>query len=252
MQTGPNNSNRRSQPSSVAPAASSAARSSCGKQAKPIRVLITEDHTLIRELISAWITEGPQTYEIVGHAATAEEAIDACRKAKPNVLILDNRLPGKSGIEAIASLKSACPSLRVLLCSGSANEADILTAIRNGVDGFIEKTSSREELLVALARVAHGAHFFCARSSEVLLEAALGKFKKSAGYDEDCPITLREKEVVALIASGRTTREIAQSLNLSAATIDTHRRNIMAKIGARNAADLVRYAHEHSLAETNR
>jgi DNA-binding NarL/FixJ family response regulator len=211
---------------------------------RELRVFLADDHVLFRELLSELLAAESASYQIVGQAGTAKGAIDACRTLKPDLLILDINLPGQSGVDAMPELKRLCPDTRVLLCSGSVNEQQIVTALRTSVDGFMEKTSDRQEFLAAVARVSAGENYFCARSSRLLSEVARGLHPNSG----DAPdISGREKEILTLIANGRTSKEIASALFISIFTVDTHRRNLMAKIGARNTAGVIRYALAHGL-----
>ncbi len=211
---------------------------------KPLRVFLADDHVLFRELISALLAAETDSYEIVGEAGTAKAAMEACRTLKPDLLILDVNLPGQSGIEAAPELKQLCPDTRILLCSGSVNEQQIVTALRTNVDGFMEKTSDRQEFLTAVARVSSGENYFCARSSRLLSEVARGLHVSSGEAPDVSP---REREILTMIAAGHTSKEIGTALFISTFTVDTHRRNLMAKIGARNTAGVIRYALKHGL-----
>ena len=209
-----------------------------------MRVFLADDHVLFRELISELLGGDRRSYEIVGQAGTAKATLDACRTLQPDLLILDINLPGQSGIEAMPELKRLCPATRILLCSGSVNEQQIVTALCTNVDGFMEKTSDRQEFLTAVARVSSGENYFCARSSRLLTEVVRG-LRPGAGVARD--ISPREGEILTLIANGRTSKEIASTLFISTFTVDTHRRNLMSKIGAHNTAGVIRYALEHGL-----
>lgn len=198
-------------------------------KSKPLRIFLADDHVLFRELINALLAAEPGFYEIVGEAGTAQATIEGCRDLKPDLLILDINLPGQSGIEAMPELKRLSPSTRILLCSGSVNEQQIVTALRTSADGFMEKTSDRHEFLAAVKRVSSGENYFCARSSRLLSGVARGLHASSGDVPDISP---REREILTLIASGRTSKEIASALFISTFTVDTHRRNLMAKIGA--------------------
>lgn len=213
-------------------------QSESGKR-KPLRVFLADDHVLFRELLSELLAAESRSYEIVGQAGTAKAAMEACRTLKPDLLILDINLPGQSGIEAMPEIKRLCPFTRILLCSGSVNEQQIVTALRSNVDGFMEKTSDRQEFLAAVARVSAGENYFCARSSRLLSEVARGLHPSSGDAPDISP---REREILSMIANGRTSKEIASALFISAFTVDTHRRNLMSKIGAHNTAGVIRYA----------
>ncbi len=209
-----------------------------------LRIVLAEDHAFVRELIHELLSREPH-YQVVAEASTAKEAISACQQFSPDILILDINLPGESGLEAIPKLKRLCPKTRILLCSGSVTEQGIVAALRTGADGFMEKTHSRSVFLEAVGRIAEGKHYFCTRSTKLLAEMARGLHPEAK--EEASELTAREKEIVALIARGCTNKEIACKLHIAVGTVDTHRTNLMRKLGARNTAELTRYAIERRL-----
>lgn len=211
-----------------------------------VRVFIADDHSLLRELTVALFRKDPKRFKIVGEAATAEDAIRGCAEIKPNVLILDLRFPGVSGAEAVPKLRDLSPQTRILLCSGSASDQEVVTALRLGVDGFMSKAGRPTELLTAVEQLAKGDRYFCQRTA-----AILANFTRAGPSNSEARaaggITEREKEVMRLIAAGQTSKEIATALGISLATVDTHRRNVMVKAGVRNIAGLIRFGQANGL-----
>lgn len=177
---------------------------------------------------------------------TAGAAIETCKKSKPDLLILDLNLPDDRFGQTVSDLKRLCPGTRTLVSSRSLGELAIITALRGGVEGFIETMSDADELRAAINRLARGENYLCARSSRLLLEIARRLWLQPPQCTERM-LSTREKEILALIVGGYTNKEIAERLSRSLATVDTHRRNLMGKIGARNAADAVVYAIKHHL-----
>ena len=215
-------------------------------QPAPWRVVLVEDHVFVRELMTLFLAREHECYQVVAEVATVPEALEACRKYHPHLLILDVNLPGMSGIEAVPTLRAQFPSTRVLICSGSVDERQIGDALRAGPDGFIEKTSSRNLFLEAIATVLAGGNYYCERSRKVLGEIARGSgFAKAAAPlngNKDDPLTARENQVLRLIAAGKTSKQAGAALGVSEGTIVTHRVNLMRKLDLHNAASLIRYA----------
>ena len=157
-------------------------------------------------------------------------------------------MPGRSGVDAVPEIKKVSPKTRILLCCGTVTERELLAALQAGADGFMEKTSSGTEFLDAIERVARGENYLCPKSVNILsgvMRKAPGE--RGAGSARKNSLTAREKEIMGLIVGGQSSKEIATKLFLSLATVETHRANLMTKIGAHNVAQLVRYALDHDL-----
>lgn len=217
--------------------------------ARPLRILIADDHVLLRELLATMVSGKGQSCEVVAQAGDAAEAIAACQEHRPDLLILDVNMPGRSGVDAVTEIKKISPKTRILLCCGTVTERELLAALQAGADGFMEKTSSGTDFLDAMERVAAGENYLCAKSVNIL-SAVMRKppGESGAGAARKNSLTAREKEIMGLIVSGQSSKEIASKLFLSLATVETHRANLMTKIGAHNVAQLVRYALDHDLA----
>jgi DNA-binding NarL/FixJ family response regulator len=226
--------------------AKSSNRSEQPPASRAIRIVLADDHVFMRELVTAMLKEQGDRFQVVAEASNAVAAIKACRESQPEIIILDINMPGQSGVDAVPEIKRVSPETRILLCSGSVTEQGIISAIRTGTDGFMEKTSSVREFMDALDRIAQGDNYFCPRSSRLLAEMARGGHLPEQ-EQADSVLTGREKDVLRLIAQGHTSKDIARKLFLSVATVETHRANLMKKAGARNAAELIRYGLESGL-----
>lgn len=215
---------------------------------KRLRVVIADDHVLMRELLVTMMSQESPCCEVVAEVGTAAQAIKTCRALAPDLLVLDVNMPGMTGVEAVPLIKENAPGTRILLCCGTVNERELLTALKAGADGFMEKTNSRSTFLEAVERVARGENYLCTKSINVLSHV-LRKTTATEGMGRDgqTPLTKREKEIISLIAEGLSSKEIATKLFLSLATVETHRANLMTKIQAHNVAQLVRYALDHGL-----
>jgi DNA-binding NarL/FixJ family response regulator len=171
-------------------------------------------------------------YDVVCSVGTATDALAACEALRPDLLILDVNLPDRSGIDALPDFKRVTPTTRVLLCSAFIFDQSISDLVQSGADGFVEKTTSWDDFLAALNSVSRGEKYFCARHAT--------RAEPSPSSSSKSPIlTPRETEIARLVAAGLTSKEIATRLGISPATVETHRTNLMAKLGVRNVAGLV-------------
>lgn len=227
-----------------APADNSMPRSRKGApaiQKSAIRIAVVDDHKFYRELISRALMRQSDRYDVVAEVGDAEHAIAACQQHTPDLLILDINLPGMSGVEAVPAIRNASPKTRILLCTAYVDDDRVIDALRSGAHGFVEKTNSWDDFIEAVTRVARGEQYFCSTSNPLSgVPSPASPVRRSA--DQPISLSPREQEVLAGIARGSTTKEIAAELGLSFGTVDTHRTNLMRKLGIRNIAGLVVYA----------
>ncbi|HKP03172.1 MAG TPA: response regulator transcription factor [Chthoniobacterales bacterium] len=195
------------------------------------RVAVADDHAFMRDLISRELTRGDKHYDVVAAVGTAADAVKVCRRFEPNLLVLDVNLPDRSGVAAVPDIRRASPATRILLCTAFPKENWFGEANDCGADGFVEKTDSWDDFLLAVDRVSRGQRYFCSGG---------GPRRRDAGVN--VRLTPRERQILKLIAGGLTTKEIAGRLFISVPTVETHRANLMTKTGARNVARLVRFA----------
>lgn len=215
---------------------------------RPIRIVVVDDHIFMRELISSTLNREGDRYQVVASVGTAKAAIAACQEFLPELLILDINLPDQSGIDIVPEIKRLSPETHVLLCTAYPTEDRLVEALRAGAKGFVEKTNTWDDFLGAVDRVGRGEQYFSSSSSGVtpLSRAALAaRPKRYVGI----ALSRREEEVLRHIALGGTSKEIAGKLFISVATVETHRTNLMSKLGVRNVAGLVLYAFQHGLVE---
>jgi DNA-binding NarL/FixJ family response regulator len=211
----------------------------------PIRIVIVDDHIFMRDLVARALTRKSGSYAVLAAVGTAAEAIAACEQLKPDLLILDINLPDQNGIDALPELRRVAPTTRVLLCTGFRTDDRIADLARAGAHGFVEKTNTWDEFLQAVERVSHDEYYFCSHHAGIAPES--GRFQLVRPSSRGAPLTAREKEVITLIAQGFTSKEIAAKLYISVATVETHRTNLMTKLGVRNVAGLVSYAFRTGL-----
>ncbi|HCN04076.1 MAG TPA: DNA-binding response regulator [Bacteroidetes bacterium] len=206
-----------------------------------IRVLIADDHEITRIGVRRLLSVAPDI-EIVAEATNGQEAIDLTRQNKPDVVLLDVLMPNVSGIDAAQRLKAELPQVSVIMLSSSEDEKQIERAMYAGADGYLSKEVGSKELAEAVRNVTLGERVF-SRSILALLE---GKAAEAKDSEPPISLTKREEEIVALVAKGLTSQDIAKKLFISPRTVETHRARIMDKLGVNNAAGLVRFALLHS------
>ena len=210
------------------------------RKGEPVRTVVVDDHVFMRELIGARLSREHSRFKVLAEVGDAASAVAACRRLSPDLLILDINLPDRSGIDAVAEVKRVSPSTSVLLCTAYATDDRIADAMRSGAEGFVEKTNTWDDFINAVNCVSGGERYF--RSSSPKLRP-VAKEPSSQGSASPKPqLSEREREVLALVAEGSTSKEIANKLSISLQTVETHRTNLMAKLRVRNMAGMVVYA----------
>ena len=205
-----------------------------------IRVMLADDHSLFRAGIRV-LLEAIEGVEIVGEARDGHEALRMVAERRPEVVLLDVALPQLNGIEVTERLAREAPETRVLMLSMFANEEYVLRSLRAGAAGYLLKDSTVLELESALRSVADGGSYLSPAVSGHVLAAYVRRVGQD-GVPAEPTLTPRQREVLQLIAEGHGTKEIADRLCLSAKTVETHRAQLMERLGIRDVAGLVRYA----------
>jgi DNA-binding NarL/FixJ family response regulator len=216
-----------------------------------VGIVVVDDHQFMREVVAGMLRRHNSHYDVLAEAADAKGAIEACQTFSPDLVLLDINLPDASGIDIVPQIKKVSPRTRVLLCTAYVTDDRIVDALASGAEGFAEKTNTWKDFVEAIDRVAGGEHYFCARPSAALLEAAAANGKGLAPAST-VGLSRRQKEILTLIAEGATSKEIASKLSISLATVETHRRNLMAKLHIRNVAGLVVFAFRAGLIRLQR
>ncbi|MFC5757588.1 response regulator [Rhizobium sp. GCM10022189] len=206
----------------------------------PISVILIDNHPLVLEGLRA-ILETYEHIRVVGTAAAVAQGLEIAAAERPDIVLLDINMPQINGIDAIELFKSTVPSTRVLMLSMHDSREYISASVLRGASGYILKDVPNEEIVAAIETVAAGGTFFSTGVSDVLLQ------RKQRETSEPLPLTPREREILALLAAGRSNRDIARLLDLSVATIETHRKTIKRKLGLSTTAELTRIAIEHGL-----
>jgi len=203
-------------------------------------IVLADDHHIVRQGLRA-LLEGQPDFQLVGEAGDGLEAVQLTERLKPDVLIIDLMMPSLNGLEATRQVGQRSPHTRVVILSMHANEAYVLEALRNGAAGYVLKDSSAADLVHAVREVVAGRRYLSSPLSERAIAAYIQKASDVA-LDPYEMLTNREREVLHLAAEGYTNAEIAGQLSISPRTAETHRANLMHKLGLRTHTDLIRYA----------
>lgn len=212
----------------------------------PIDVLIADDHGVIRAGLRALLNAEPGL-QVVGEATDGQETLRLANELHPDVVLLDISMPGPGGIEVTRQLKAALPGTRVLILTVHEDESLLREAMRAGAAGYITKRAIKPELINAIHAVGRGDLYVHSAMTRALLRDLSPSPPAREGLVE--PLTPREIEVLRLIVQGYTNRQAAEVLSISVRTVESHRANIMDKLGLRGRVELVRYAMEHGLLE---
>lgn len=212
-----------------------------------VKILIADDHKLVREGIESMLA-GVRGIEIIGLASTGEDAINIARAARPDVVLMDIIMPGMNGIEATRWIKEADDSVRVIIVTMEIRNDYVSAAIKSGVDGYLSKDIGKEILLDAIRTVHRGERYFNDAIKKLIFEDFY-TIEKLKNPRKALPnqLTKREMEVLALVASGKSNREIAETLVISLKTVETHKTHILIKLGLNNSSELVRYAVRNNI-----
>jgi len=204
-----------------------------------VRVLLAEDHETVREGLKMIISRQPDM-EIVGEAADGREAIDRAISLKPDVVVMDISMPGLNGLKATSKLKEKCPGIQVVALTRHKEGGYLQELLQAGASGYVLKQSSSEELIRAIRAVGNGQSYLDpAVTNTVVTKYSLGQRSSELNA---ATLTGREAEVLRLIASGYSNKEIAGQLEISVKTVEAHKANSMRKIGLNSRIDIVNYA----------
>lgn len=212
----------------------------------PIRVLVADDHSVVREGIRT-VLEAVDGFDVVAEATNGNQALELIEEFDPDVAILDLTMPGLSGIDVITRLRERAARTSVLILSMHDHPEYVLGAVRAGADGYLLKSAGPADVREAVRAVAEGREAFSGRVTQQLSSALRDEAARETSRDRLEQLTPREKEVLARVAAGRTSREIAEEFGISHRTVETHRESIMRKLRIRTVAGLTRFALEAGL-----
>ncbi len=210
------------------------------------RVVIAEDHTILREGLKSLLSSSPD-FEVIGEAGDGREAIRCVEKCKPNLILVDLSMPRMNGIDAIREIKRRFPETKILVLTVHKTEEYILATLKAGADGYVLKDATHAELMIAVKNVLSGKHYISPGISEKVIEGYLEGRKTLKTRTSWETLTQREREILKLIAEGYKNKEIADYLCISPKTVEKHRANLMEKLGLHNVQALTAFAIEKGL-----
>jgi DNA-binding NarL/FixJ family response regulator len=203
-----------------------------------VSIVLADDHVLVRKGIHAML-ESEQDINVVGEAGNGLEALSAARALHPDILLLDIRMPEMNGLEAALKLKDYSPNTKAVILSMHDSEEYVLEALRAGAYGYLLKDTDKSEFIKALKQIHAGSKYFSGSVSNVLANRLLTGSSAPAVKEDPYHLTRKEKEILRMIIDGKQNKEIADSMNKSVRTIETHRFNMMKKLGVNNAVDMI-------------
>jgi DNA-binding NarL/FixJ family response regulator len=214
---------------------------------KKLRILIADDHALVRYGVRG-LLQTHEGWKIVGEAANGREAVGEAKKLKPDLVILDLSMPELDGLEAIHQIVEAVPSAKVLILTLHESGQMVRRVFEAGASGYVLKSDLAVSLLKAAKAVSEGKHFLTPKVSEIVLQGFLKNGDRPQQTEPaQAHLTPRETEIIRLLAEGKTNKEIAALLGITAKTVETFRGRIMLKAGLHSLAELIRYAMRHDI-----
>ena len=216
-----------------------------------LRILIADDHEVARRGIRA-VLESHPGWEVCGEAKDGRESVELAAATKPDVVLLDIGMPNLNGLEAARQILATSPEVSILILTMHDSDNVVREVLRAGARGYLLKSDAGRDLVAAVEALQGQRTFFTTRVSQMVLDGYLHREKNGHNVKRDEStevLTSREREVIQLLAEGKTSKEVAVALNLSVKTAETHRTNLMRKLGLHSVADLTRYAVRNGIVQ---
>lgn len=210
------------------------------------KILIVDDHPIFREGLNS-IVSTQSHLKVIGQAENGRDAVLQAKEHNPDLILMDVTMPIMNGTEAIRNIKQRQPHIKVIALSSFKSRDYIQASLESGANGYVLKTDSSDNLLTAIESVLNGHAYFSSSVCDTVLSGFLGNSEDEQAAVSWCRLTVREREVIKLVAEGYKNREIATHLKLSIKTIEKHRSNLMSKLNLTGASALTSYAIEHCL-----
>lgn len=208
---------------------------------KTIRILLADDHVVMRGGLRLLLEREPD-FQVVGEAADGRETVELAAKLRPDVVVMDVAMPNLNGIEAARQIVNASPDIAIVILSMHSDESYVLRALKAGARGYLLKDSAEGDLIRAIRAVQDRTAYFSPAISKLLVEDYMRQMQQKNVEDSYDLLTTREREVLQLLAEGKSNKEVAQILNLSLYTVETHRGNLLQKLNLHSVPELILYA----------
>ncbi|MFM8468396.1 MAG: response regulator [Limisphaerales bacterium] len=213
----------------------------------PLKILIADDHDIVRTGMKSLMEDQPG-WQVVAEAGTGRQAVDKAKATAPDVCVLDVTMPELNGLEAARQIKKLLPNVEILILTVHESEQVAAEVLKVGARGYILKSDAGRELVAAVKAVAAHKNYFTSRIAQMVSDSTLKEGAQAIeAEDIGSRLTPREKEIVQLLAEGKSNKEAASALNISVKTVETHRTNIMRKLRFHSVGELVRYAVRNNI-----
>ena len=206
-----------------------------------VRILLADDHTVMRNGLRLLLERQPHL-QVVGEAADGRQAVALCETVNPDVVVMDIAMPNLNGIEAARQIVNRNPRTAIAILSMHSDESYVIRALKAGARAYLLKDSAEADLLAAVRALTDGKSFFSPAISKILVEDYMRQLESRGAEDTYELLTNREREILQLLAEGRTNKEVANMLNLSLYTVETHRAHILQKLNLHSVPELILYA----------
>lgn len=214
-----------------------------------LRILIADDHELVRRGVRT-LLEAEPGWSVVAEASDGQEALEKAKETKPEIVVLDISMPRLSGLETARRFKNMFPQVKVLMLTVHDSERLALEVLNAGARGYVTKSDTARDLVNAIEALRRDKTFFTARVDRIILDSFLdGRPSKKVKEMQVEQLTSRQREIVQLLAEGKTSKDVSALLNLSVKTVETHRANIMKRLGCHSVSELVRYAVRNNIVQ---
>ncbi len=210
-------------------------------EVKKIRILLADDHNVMRKGLRLLLESQPG-FTVVGEASDGHQAVEQAEATKPDVVVLDIGMPRLSGTEAAQRIGELLPATSIIILSMHSDEGYVMRALKAGAKGYLLKDAAEGDLVEAIQAVGNGKTFFSSEISKMLVEDYVREIRTRGVEDSYELLTTREREILHLLAEGKSNKDIASALNLSPYTVETHRRNLQEKLNLHSLAELILYA----------
>jgi len=215
-----------------------------------LRIVVADDHGLVRKGICLQLQQSEQ-FQVVGEAGDGREAVHLAETLRPDIVIMDIAMPNLNGIDATAQIVKNNPRIGVILVSMHSDDTYLSRALNAGAKGYLVKETADVDLGRAIEAAAQGKPFFSPAISKILVEDYMRRLQQQGLTDSYELLTEREKETLQLVAEGKTNKEIAKILNVGVSTVETHRANVLEKLGLHSSVDIVLYAVRKKIIAAN-